>query len=102
MAPIAIHAYHMAKIVINVGLNRRISEGDAHDAHHYAAACYADALVTQDAALKDTLNFIPNPSVGLLSFEEFAQELTRGFALVSRRRVVEIRVTGGHCFGGTH
>ncbi len=71
----AIHAYHMAKIVINVGLNRRISEGDAHDAHHYAAACYADALVTQDGALKDTLNFIPNPRVGLLSFEEFAQEL---------------------------
>jgi hypothetical protein len=70
----AIHAYHMARIVMNVGLLRAIGTGDAHDAHHYASACYADIVVTEDGAFRETLRIIPNSPVTRLSFNDFASQ----------------------------
>ena len=70
----AIHAYHMARIVMNVGLLRTIGDGDAHDAHHYASACYADILVTEDGPCRETLQLIPNSPVTVLSFGDFASQ----------------------------
>ena len=71
----AIHAYMMARIVMNIAFNRKIRDGDAHDAHHYASACYADVFVTEDGAFRDTLAIIPNSPVTVLSFDEFAAQL---------------------------
>lgn len=70
----AMHAYMMARIVMNIGFNRKIGDGDVHDAHHYASACYADIFVTEDGAFRDTLNIIPNNPVTVLSFDEFAAQ----------------------------
>ena len=70
----AIHAYMMARIVMNIGFNRKIGDGDAHDAHHYASACYADVFVTEDGALRDTVKIIPSSPVTVLSFDEFAAQ----------------------------
>jgi len=70
----AMHAYMMARIVMNIGFNRKIGDGHAHDAHHYASACYADVFVTEDGAFRDTLNIIPNSPVTVLSFDEFAKQ----------------------------
>jgi hypothetical protein len=58
----AMHAYMMARIVMNIGFNRKIGDGDAHDAHHYASACYADVFVTEDGAFRDTLKIISEQS----------------------------------------
>ena len=44
----AMHAYMMARIVMNIGFNGKVGDGDVHDAHHYASACYADIFVTED------------------------------------------------------
>jgi hypothetical protein len=71
----AIHAYHMARIVMNVGLHRKIGEGDVHDAHHFASAWYTDIFVTDDRAFRDTIKIIPNTPVTTLSFDEFALQL---------------------------
>jgi hypothetical protein len=74
----AMHAYQMARIVMNVGLQRKIGEGDVHDAHHFASAWYTDIFVTDDGAFRDTIKIIPNTPVTALSFDEFAFQL--GFA----------------------
>lgn len=42
----AMYSYQMARIVLTVGLGRKIRDSDLHDAHHYAMASYADVLVT--------------------------------------------------------
>jgi len=70
----AIHAYQMARAVLNIGLNRKIGDGDAHDTHHYASACYADVFVTEDKAFRETLELIPNSPVTVLTFEQFAAQ----------------------------
>jgi len=70
----AIHAYQMARAVMNVGLAKKIGDGDAHDTYHYASACYADVFVTEDGAFKDTLAIIPNNPITVLSFQEFAAQ----------------------------
>jgi hypothetical protein len=71
----AIHAYQMARIVMNVGLQERIGDGDAHDAHHFASAWYTDVFVTEDQALRRTINIIPNTPITVLSLNEFATQL---------------------------
>lgn len=70
----AIYSYQMARIVMNVGLGRTIGDGDAHDAQHFANACYADIFVTEDGGFRDTLAIIPNIPVTVLSFCEFAAQ----------------------------
>jgi hypothetical protein len=71
----AIYSYQMARIVMNVGLGRVIGDGDAHDAQHFANACYADVFVTEDVAFRDTLAIIPNIPVTVFSFRDFAAQL---------------------------
>jgi len=71
----AFHAFHMAKVVDNIAGGRKVDDGDGYDAHHYVAACYADALVTNDRGFRATLALIPNQPVQLLNFNEFAAEL---------------------------
>lgn len=70
----AMHAYMMARIVMNIGFNRKIGDGDGHDAHHYASACYADVFVTEDGAFRNILDIIPNSPVTVLSFDELAAQ----------------------------
>ena len=44
----AMHAYQMARIVMNVGLERKIGDGDIHDAHHFASAWYTFATASSE------------------------------------------------------
>lgn len=71
----ATHAYALARVFMNVGLNRRIGDGDVHDSHHFAAACYAQTFVTQDGVFRETLAQIPNLPVEVLDFNQFVQRL---------------------------
>jgi hypothetical protein len=71
----AIHGYSMARVYMNVGLNRKIGDGDPHDAHHYGAACYAQTFVSHDKALRDTIAEIPNQPLEVLDFNQFAQRM---------------------------
>jgi hypothetical protein len=71
----SMHAYQMARVFMNVGLQRKIGPGDLHDAHHYAGACYGDVIVTDDGAFKDTLDIIPNRPIDVMSFNRFAAEV---------------------------
>ena len=64
----------MARIVLTVGLGRKIRDSDLHDAHHYAMASYADVLVTQDGGFAETVRLIPN-SLTVIDFDEFAARL---------------------------
>jgi hypothetical protein len=68
-----LHAYLMARVFLNVGLNRRIGDGDIYDAHHYASGAYTDVVVTADAGLRETCGVIPN-AVRTIDFEAFLQE----------------------------
>jgi hypothetical protein len=70
-----IHAFLMARIFLNVGLNRRIGDGDLYDAHHYASACYSQLLVTDDGAFRETCDLIPNRSLSLEGFADFVRRL---------------------------
>jgi hypothetical protein len=70
----AIYAYSMARIYLNVGLNRAIIDGDTHDTHHYASACYADVFVTEDGPFRETMSVIPRSPVTALSFKDFAAQ----------------------------
>ena len=70
----AIYAYQMARIYLNVGLDRKIGDGDTHDAHHYASACYGDVFVTEDGPFRETMKAIPRNPVTTLSFKEFAAQ----------------------------
>lgn len=71
----AMHAYMMARIYMNVGLGRKIGDGDVYDAHHYAGACYADTFVTHDGPMRATLAEIPNQPIEVLDFNQFAARL---------------------------
>jgi hypothetical protein len=62
---------NLARIYLQNLEHRKISEGDAHDSHHYAAACYADVFVTEDAAFKKVLEII-HATVSVRGFNEFA------------------------------
>jgi hypothetical protein len=68
----AMTAYHLARIFLNVGLGRKISHGDTHDARHYASSHYGDVFVTDDRALKETHELIPAPKVQIVSFDAMA------------------------------
>lgn len=67
-----LHAYMMARIFLNVGLNRRIGDGDIHDAHHYAAGAYTDVIITDDGGFRETCAIIPN-GIRTISFEDFVR-----------------------------
>ncbi len=69
------HAFHMARIVLNVGLGRQIGPGDSYDAHHFAAACYTDVLVSCDKGMKETVELGPAPRPPVITFDDFAAEL---------------------------
>jgi hypothetical protein len=71
----SMHAYSMARVFMNVGLNRRIGDGDVHDSHHFAAACYAQTFVTHDGVFRETLAQVPNLPVEVLDFNQFAQRI---------------------------
>lgn len=71
----AMTAYLLARVYLNVGLKRRIGDGDAHDAHHYASACYGDVLVTEDAAFRETIAEVPENPITVLAFGDFAAQL---------------------------
>ena len=70
----AMYSYQMARIVLNVGLGRKVRDSDLHDAHHYAMASYADVLVTQDGGIAETVRLIPN-SLAVIDFNDFAARL---------------------------
>lgn len=70
----SIYAYQMARIYLNVGLDRKIGDGDLHDAHHYASACYGDVFVTEDGPFQETMKVIPRNPVTALSFRDFAAQ----------------------------
>jgi hypothetical protein len=70
----AMTSYLMARVYMNVGLGRKIGPGDAHDAHHYASACYADVLVTEDTAFNKTIAEIPDQPLTVLTFGDFASQ----------------------------
>jgi hypothetical protein len=70
----AIHAYLMARIVMTVGMDRKILNSDAHDAHHYAMASYADVVVSQDEAFTQTVALIPSAK-RVVPFDDFAAVL---------------------------
>jgi hypothetical protein len=70
----AIHAYAMARIVLNVGFGEAVDDGDSHDAHHYASGCYADVLVTSDRDFRKTMQIIPNSPITVLHFNQFAAQ----------------------------
>jgi hypothetical protein len=65
----------LARIYLQHAHDRKIQGGDDHDTHHYAAASYADVLVTEDKALRTVLDRVPNKTVEVLSFNEFADLL---------------------------
>ena len=67
------HAFMMARIVLTVGLRRRIAEGDDYDAHHFASACYGQLLVTDDGAFRETCDLVPNRVLTLERFDEFVK-----------------------------
>jgi hypothetical protein len=68
----AIIASHLVRIYMQLVEHRRVSEGDDHDSHHYAASAYVDVFVTEDSALLATLAKIPNTQVKVLTFNDFA------------------------------
>lgn len=70
----AIHSYWMARIVMTVGMDKKVKDSDGHDAHHYAMASYTDVLVTQDGDFRDTIALIPN-AVSVIDFNTLAAEL---------------------------
>ncbi len=63
---------YMARLFLNFAEHRKISDGDRHDSHHYAAASYADVLVTEDKAFRATLEQIPRNAIKVVSFDDFA------------------------------
>lgn len=48
-------AYSLARIKFNVVEGRRINDSDGFDREHFAACAYADVLVTDDKALRETV-----------------------------------------------
>lgn len=66
---------YMARLFLNFAEHRKISDGDRHDSHHYAAASYADILVTEDKALRATLAKIPRNAINVVSFDDFANSV---------------------------
>ena len=71
----ALMIHYMARAYLNIGLQRKIGDGDRHDGHHYASACYADILVTEDKAFRETLNEVPGRKTQVTQFNDFAQLL---------------------------
>lgn len=68
----AIIVSHLARIYMQLVEHRRISEGDEHDSHHYAAASYADVFVSEDRAFRSTLAKVPRNPVRVITFNDFA------------------------------
>jgi hypothetical protein len=68
-----LHAYSMARIFLNVGLNRRIGDGDVYDAYHYASGAYTDIIITDDSGFRETCASIPN-AVRTATFEAFLSD----------------------------
>lgn len=68
----AIVVSNLARIYMQLAEHRRISEGDEHDSHHYAAASYANTFVSEDAAFRAILAQIPQNPVKVSTFNDFA------------------------------
>ncbi len=67
-------AFYMARIYLVDGQNREIGKGDPMDIFHYAAAMYADVLVTDDGGLREACGAIETTPFKLQSFEGFVRE----------------------------
>jgi hypothetical protein len=69
----AMHAYKMGRMVQTVGAGERPDPNDIVDAQHYASACWADVLVTDDAGMQRTAAAAPRPGVPVVCcLEQFA------------------------------
>ena len=62
----------MARIAWYLAKKRRVDEGDDTDAHHYTAACYADAFVSGDSRLGQICDLIPDARARPLTLQQFA------------------------------
>lgn len=62
----------LARIYLQNAHDSKILGSDTHDTHHYAAASYADILVTEDKRFRAVLDKVPNKAVQVMSFNEFA------------------------------
>lgn len=71
----AITGYLAARAALVVGMSGAVMDGDTYDTFHYASACYADVVVTEDAAFRETMAAIPNNPVTSLTFDQFAAQL---------------------------
>lgn len=69
------HAYMLTRMVLTVGLGRKIGTGDSYDAHHYASASYADVFVSDDGPLHETISRAPLVKVGVKTLPQFFAEL---------------------------
>lgn len=68
----AIIVSNLARIYMQLVEHRKISEGDEHDSHHYAAASYADVFVSEDGPFRATLAKVPKNPVKVITFNDFA------------------------------
>ncbi len=72
------YEYKMARIYLNYGQGRRIDASDMYDIHHYAAAGYADIMVSDDGGFQETCNSIPGKPFELVNLENFIRSHVRG------------------------
>jgi hypothetical protein len=68
-------AYHMARLVLTIGLGRAIKTGDANDARHYAYGGYVDLIVSDDGSFRDTCDLVKWEMTTIKSFDEFVSFL---------------------------
>lgn len=71
----AYYSFALARLALVVGDRRRIDGNDRHDAEHYAAAAYADDLVTSDARFLEYARLCPPPHPRVVSFDDWVREV---------------------------
>lgn len=71
----AYYSFVLARMALVVGDGRRIDGNDRHDAEHYAAAAYADDLVTSDRRFIEYASYCPPPKPRVLPFDDWVREV---------------------------
>lgn len=66
-------SFKLARIRMNIGEGERVQPSDYADAEHYAAAVYADVLVTEDRKFTASADLlVPDRPFSIETFQEFA------------------------------